>query len=545
MGSAILRLRRSDPWCSGPTCQPVTLEIAGSNPVGSATSRIHPTPRSPARTGRHLVLRRRGLLTTGVLPSSGGRRWCVRGILRRVIGSLGSRLRLVLRQPDRSGRVAVAGEAVDLPEVDFVAYSTSERLSGRIRLDSARLTDMLNAHRRVRPRRRARRATARGRLDGRVRDPRPAPRAGARPGRRSARRPSPARADEDAPAGHALRPLPRRGPAPQRPGRGPAGRPAVARPHGAAHRRRRSCSASAPTSSRSRGARSSSIATSWSGCAGRAARRRRSTSVRCSPALGAALELRRMAAQADGPRPSRPTLAVIAHAVRTPNPGRSQGSASSTARPSLPGRTARCCSAISGPTSSRSSRPRVTPPAAGGRRGWGARPTAREPPRITSRSTATSAACGSIWRATTGARSSSLPPPRRGRRRRELPGRRIREARLLRRRAARAEPGARASRDQRLRHARSGRRQARLRLRDPGDGRSHVDHGRARRAADEGRRRDQRRRQRAVRRRRGARGAARTGPRRGRRRRAAAARAARGRASGSTCRSCRARSRSS
>ena len=26
-----------DPWCSGPTCQPVTLEIAGSNPVGSAS----------------------------------------------------------------------------------------------------------------------------------------------------------------------------------------------------------------------------------------------------------------------------------------------------------------------------------------------------------------------------------------------------------------------------------------------------------------------------------------------------------------------------
>ena len=36
---AILRTRRTDPWCSGPTCQPVTLEIAGSNPVGSA---IHP-----------------------------------------------------------------------------------------------------------------------------------------------------------------------------------------------------------------------------------------------------------------------------------------------------------------------------------------------------------------------------------------------------------------------------------------------------------------------------------------------------------------------
>src|SRR5689334_14735102 len=29
-------LAATDPWCSGPTCQPVTLEIAGSNPVGSA-----------------------------------------------------------------------------------------------------------------------------------------------------------------------------------------------------------------------------------------------------------------------------------------------------------------------------------------------------------------------------------------------------------------------------------------------------------------------------------------------------------------------------
>jgi hypothetical protein len=56
-----------------------------------------------------------------------------------VIGTIGSRLRLVLRQPSDS-------EAVELPEVDFVAYSTSERLSGRIRLDSARLTDMLNTH---------------------------------------------------------------------------------------------------------------------------------------------------------------------------------------------------------------------------------------------------------------------------------------------------------------------------------------------------------------------------------------------------------------
>ena len=30
----------ADPWCSGPTCQPVTLEIAGSNPVGSARSAL-------------------------------------------------------------------------------------------------------------------------------------------------------------------------------------------------------------------------------------------------------------------------------------------------------------------------------------------------------------------------------------------------------------------------------------------------------------------------------------------------------------------------
>jgi Bacterial capsule synthesis protein PGA_cap len=41
----------TDPWCSGPTCQPVTLEIAGSNPVGSAIL-LAPTPRPPARTGR-------------------------------------------------------------------------------------------------------------------------------------------------------------------------------------------------------------------------------------------------------------------------------------------------------------------------------------------------------------------------------------------------------------------------------------------------------------------------------------------------------------
>jgi hypothetical protein len=67
-----------------------------------------------------------------------------------VIGSIGERLRLVLRQP-ASRNAAWPGdrpfeETGELPEVDFVAYSTSERLSGRVRLDASRLTDMLNAH---------------------------------------------------------------------------------------------------------------------------------------------------------------------------------------------------------------------------------------------------------------------------------------------------------------------------------------------------------------------------------------------------------------
>jgi hypothetical protein len=65
-----------------------------------------------------------------------------------VIGAIGSRLRFVLRQPTGpggSGREA-GSDADGLPEVDFVAYTTDERLSGRVRLDSSRLSDMLNAH---------------------------------------------------------------------------------------------------------------------------------------------------------------------------------------------------------------------------------------------------------------------------------------------------------------------------------------------------------------------------------------------------------------
>jgi hypothetical protein len=58
---------------------------------------------------------------------------------------MGSRLRLVLRQPD--GSFAVGGPEVDsLPDVEFVAFAEDGRLSGRIGLDAARLTDMLNAH---------------------------------------------------------------------------------------------------------------------------------------------------------------------------------------------------------------------------------------------------------------------------------------------------------------------------------------------------------------------------------------------------------------
>ena len=64
-----------------------------------------------------------------------------------MIGSIGSRLRLVLRQPGPPGRAGAVADAGDLPEVEFVAYSTSERLSGRVRLDKSRLTDMLNHHR--------------------------------------------------------------------------------------------------------------------------------------------------------------------------------------------------------------------------------------------------------------------------------------------------------------------------------------------------------------------------------------------------------------
>ena len=76
------------------------------------------------------------------------RRWDGGALARhpvRVIGSLGSRLRLVMRQPaSDAGDAGVDGEA--LPEIAFVAYTSDERLSGRVRLEASRLSDMLNDH---------------------------------------------------------------------------------------------------------------------------------------------------------------------------------------------------------------------------------------------------------------------------------------------------------------------------------------------------------------------------------------------------------------
>jgi hypothetical protein len=59
--------------------------------------------------------------------------------------SITSRLRLVLRQPD--GGLIVAGpDAEGLQEVELVAFAAHGRLSGRTRLNRARLSDMLNDH---------------------------------------------------------------------------------------------------------------------------------------------------------------------------------------------------------------------------------------------------------------------------------------------------------------------------------------------------------------------------------------------------------------
>jgi len=54
-------------------------------------------------------------------------------------------LRLVLRQAD--GRLVVTDrDEAEQPEIEFVGYAAHGRLSGHLRLDAARLTDMLNEH---------------------------------------------------------------------------------------------------------------------------------------------------------------------------------------------------------------------------------------------------------------------------------------------------------------------------------------------------------------------------------------------------------------
>lgn len=61
-----------------------------------------------------------------------------------MIGSVGNRLRLVLRQPETTAPAPAPEPAV--PEVEFVAYAEDGRLSGSVRLDASRLSDMLNSH---------------------------------------------------------------------------------------------------------------------------------------------------------------------------------------------------------------------------------------------------------------------------------------------------------------------------------------------------------------------------------------------------------------
>lgn len=62
-----------------------------------------------------------------------------------MIRSVGNRLRLVLHQPGTPAPFEPP-EAPDLPELEFVAYAEDGRLSGRIRIDTGRLSDMLNEH---------------------------------------------------------------------------------------------------------------------------------------------------------------------------------------------------------------------------------------------------------------------------------------------------------------------------------------------------------------------------------------------------------------
>ena len=140
-----------------------------------------------------------------------------------------------------------------------------------------------------------------------------------------------------------------------------------------------------------------------------------------------------------------------ARPIRPAPPARSPACASSTARRSWPGRTARCCSATSVPRSIK-----VEPPEGDATRGWG-------PPWVgtVEAGTRTAAYFLAVNRNKRGLRLDLKTPGRRGgpaaaagRRRRpgrELPGRRLRPARLRRRGAPGAQPAARPPRDLGLR----------------------------------------------------------------------------------------------
>jgi hypothetical protein len=65
-----------------------------------------------------------------------------------MIQSFGRRLRIAFRGPDHvdADRPRPSSASPVLPEVEFIAYSEECLLSGRLRLDAERLSDMLNAH---------------------------------------------------------------------------------------------------------------------------------------------------------------------------------------------------------------------------------------------------------------------------------------------------------------------------------------------------------------------------------------------------------------
>ena len=188
---------------------------------------------------------RSGRVRARPVPSAGGRQVVRAAHPSGVIGSIGSRLRLVLRQPGLGRAVRAPPTPSDLPEVEFVAYSTSERLSGRIRLDAARLTDMLNAHREyVLVDALAERLPEGGSMvvpEILIRRHELAlVRVGGPRGDRALRIPT-----DEAPPRAALRPLPDRGPAAQQRRRGPARRPAPRATRWSRSPTPRSCSASA------------------------------------------------------------------------------------------------------------------------------------------------------------------------------------------------------------------------------------------------------------------------------------------------------------